>query len=106
MDNSILNKTQTWYRAVAFVSELALTREEAKIKVKDADGTTNEVPGERIRGKVALDIGGGIKTFDVFAQSLTSKGEANKQWAMYEAMMNWNPKINGSVLPTKRTSRW
>lgn len=95
MDNSILNKTQTWYRAVAFVSELALTREEAKIKVKDADGTTNEVPGERIRGRIALDIGGGIKTFDVFAQSLTSKGEANKQWAMYEAMMNWNPKING-----------
>ena len=45
MDNSILNKTSNWFRAVANVSELALTREEAKIKVKDADGTTNEVPG-------------------------------------------------------------
>jgi len=103
MDNSILNKTPVWYRAVANVSELALTREEAKIKVKDADGASHEVPGERIRGRIALDIDGGIKTFDVFAQSLTSKGEANKQWAMYEAMMNWNPKINGD--PTKEPTK-
>lgn len=103
MDNSALNRTSNWWRSVGLVSELALVREEAKIKVKSADGTVNEVPGERIRGRVALDIGGGIKTFDVFAQSLTSKGEGNKQWAMYEAMMGWNPKINGdpSKEPTK-----
>ena len=48
MDNSILNKSSNWWRCVGLVSELALTREEAKIKVKDADGTTSEVPGERI----------------------------------------------------------
>lgn len=103
MDNSTLNRTSNWFRAVSFVSELALTREAAKIKVKNADGEAKEVPGERIRGRIALDIGSGIKTFDVFAQSLTSKGEPNKQWAMYEAMMGWNPKINGdpSKEPTK-----
>lgn len=103
MDNSTLNKTSTWFRGVGNVSELALTREDAKIKVKDADGSTHEVPGERIRGKVALDIGEGIKTFDVFGQNLTSKGEPNKQWAMYEAMLNWNPKINGD--PTKEPTK-
>lgn len=103
MDNSVLNKTSTWFRAVGDVSELALTREDAKIKVKDVDGSTHEVPGERIRGRVALDIGGGIKTFDVFGQNLTSKGEPNKQWAMYEAMLNWNPKINGD--PTKESTK-
>ena len=103
MDNSVLNRTKNWFRAVATVSENALTREDAKIKVKDADGTAHEVAGERIRGKVALDIGSGIKTFDVFGQNLTSKGEPNKQWAMYEAMLNWNPKINGD--PTKEPTK-
>jgi hypothetical protein len=97
MDNSTLNRTNNWWRAVGIVSELALIRENCEIKIKDANGAIGTVPGERIRGKVAIDIGGGIKTFDVFAQSLTSKGEANKQWAMYEAMMNWNPKIGGDA---------
>lgn len=104
MDNSILNKTKSLFRAVGILSESDLMVEDTEIKVLNPDRTVKmTMPGKRIRGKISLDIGGGIKTFDAFCQNLTSKGEENKQWKAFESMLKWNPKIDGD--PEKEPSK-
>ena len=97
MDNSVLNATKNRFGVVGLVSELDLKREDCVVKVKSDDGSVSEVPSERIRGKISLEIGANqVKTFDVYASKTTSKGKEHQQWAMYEAMMNWNPRIHGN----------
>ena len=97
MDNSVLNATKNRFGVVGLVSELDLKREDCVVKVKSDDGSVSEVPSERIRGKITLEIGvNQVKTFDVYASKTTSKGKEHQQWAMYEAMMNWNPRIHGN----------
>ena len=91
-----LNQSKQNFRCIGLVNELALTREDCEIKVKDKNGNDNGTKdGERIKGKVAVRIGEGIKTFDVFISSLTTKGEENKQWKNAVAMLDLNPEING-----------
>ena len=103
VNDSILTKTANWFRSVGYLSESNLKREDCDIKQKDANGqNTGTKKGERIMGSVAVKTDNGIHTFNVYAQSLTSKGEESKQWKMYCDMMNWNPQIGGdsSVEPT------
>lgn len=92
-----LNQSKQNFRCIGLVNELNLTREDCEIKVKDKngndDGTRN---GERIRGKVSIRLENNfIKTFDVFFNSLNSRGEENKQWKNAEAMLELNPEIDG-----------
>ena len=97
MDNSVLNATKNRFGVVGIVSELDLKREDCTVKVKGEDGSVSEVPSERIRGKISLEIGvNQVKTFDVYASKTTTKGKEHQQWAMYEAMLKWNPRINGN----------
>ena len=103
VSESILTKTSNWFRCVGYLSESNLKREDCDIKQKDDNGQdAGTKKGERIMGTVAVKTDNGIHTFNVFAQSLTSKGEESKQWKMYCDMMNWNPQIGGdsSVEPT------
>ena len=103
VNDSILNKTRNYFRAVGTLSELNLKREETKIKLKDENGNeAGTKAGERIMGSVAVKTDNGIHTFNVYAQNLTSKGEESKQWKMYTDMLSWNPAIGGdsSVEPT------
>lgn len=104
MDNSTLNRTKNIFRAVGILSESDLKVEDCEIKVLNPDKTVRAtMPGKRIRGRISLDIGGGIKTFEIFCQNLTTKGEENKQWKTFESMLNWNPKIDGD--PEKEPSK-
>ena len=103
VSESILQKTANWFRCVGTVSEMNLKREDCDIKQKDENGNeAGTKKGERIIGNVAIQTDNGIHTFNVYAQSLTSKGEEPKQWKMYCEMLNWNPKIKGdpNVEPT------
>ena len=103
VSESILQKTPNWFRSVGYLSESNLKREDCDIKQKDANGQdAGTKKGERIMGSVAVKTDNGIHTFNVFAQSLTSKGEESKQWKMYCDMLNWNPQIGGdsSIEPT------
>lgn len=103
VSESVLSKTANWFRCVGTVSELSLKREDCDIKQKDTNGQdAGTKKGERIMGSVAVKTDNGIHTFNVYAQSLTSKGEENKQWKMYCDMLDWNPQIGGdsSVEPT------
>lgn len=103
VSESILQKTPNWFRSVGYLSESNLKREDCDIKQKDANGQdAGTKKGERIMGTVAVKTDNGIHTFNVFAQSLTSKGEESKQWKMYCDMLNWNPQIGGdsSIEPT------
>ena len=103
VSESILQKTPNWFRSVGFLSESNLKREDCDIKQKDANGKdAGTKKGERIMGSIAVKTDNGIHTFNVYAQSLTSKGEASKQWKMYCDMLNWNPQIGGdsSIEPT------
>ena len=94
--NSTLNKTANWFRCVGVLSETNLKKEDTDIKLRGEDGQPNgTTPGERIMGSVAVRTDNGIHTFNVYAQSLNSKGEPSKQWKMYSDMMEWNPEING-----------
>ena len=79
MDNSVLNATKNRFGVVGLVSELDLKREDCVVKVKSDDGSVSEVPSERIRGKVSLEIGANqVKTFDVYASKTTSKGKEHQ----------------------------
>ena len=103
VNDSILKKSANWFRCVGYLSESNLKREDCDIKQKDANGqNTGTKKGERIMGSVAVKTDNGIHTFNVYAQSLTSKGEESKQWKMYCDMLNWNPQIGGdsSIEPT------
>ena len=103
VSESTLQKTANWFRCVGTVSEMNLKREAVDIKQKDENGNeAGTKKGERIIGNVAIQTDNGIHTFNVYAQSLTSKGEESKQWKMYCDMLNWNPKIKGdpNVEPT------
>ena len=103
VSESILMKTSNWFRCMGYLSESNLKREDCEIKQKDANGQeAGTKKGERIMGSVAVKTDNGIHTFNVYAQSLTSKGEESKQWKMYCDMLNWNPQIGGdsSVEPT------
>lgn len=103
VSESTLQKTANWFRCVGYLSESNLKREDCNIKQKDASGQdAGTKKGERIMGSVAVKTDNGIHTFNVYAQSLTAKGEESKQWKMYCDMLNWNPKIGGdsSVEPT------
>lgn len=103
VSESTLQKTPNWFRSVGYLSESNLKREDCDIKQKDANGQdAGTKKGERIMGSVAVKTDNGIHTFNVFAQSLTSKGEESKQWKMYCDMLDWNPKVNGEpgVEPT------
>lgn len=103
VSESVLQKTSNWFRCVGTVSELNLKREDCDIKQKDANGQdAGTAKGERIMGSVAVKTDNGIHTFNVYAQSLTSKGEESKQWKMYCDMLDWNPQIGGdsSIEPT------
>lgn len=103
VSESILQKTPNWFRSVGYLSESNLKREDCDIKQKDKNGNdAGTKKGERIMGSVAVKTDNGIHTFNVFAQSLTSKGEESKQWKMYCDMLNWNPQIGGdsSIEPT------
>lgn len=92
-----LHKTKNYFRAIGTVYENALVREDCKAKIRDEDGNpAGTVDAERIRGRVSLKTDNGIHTFDVYGQSVTSKNDPNKQWKMYEDMMEWNPQVNGS----------
>lgn len=90
-----LNQSKQTFRAIGLVNELNLEREDCEIKVKDKDGNESTIDGERIRGKVAVNINGGIKVFNVFVNSKTSKGEDSKQWKNAEKMLELNPEIGG-----------
>ena len=103
VNDSILKKSANWFRCVGYLSESNLKREDCDIKQKDTNGQdAGTVKGERIMGSVAVKTDNGIHTFNVYAQSLTSKGEESKQWKMYCDMLDWNPQITGdsSVEPT------
>lgn len=103
VNDSILKKSANWFRCVGYLSESNLKREDCDIKQKDANGQdAGTKKGERIMGSVAVKTDNGIHTFNVYAQSLTNKGEEPKQWKMYCDMLNWNPKIKGdpNVEPT------
>lgn len=96
VSESTLQKTANWFRCVGTVSEMNLKREAVDIKQKDENGNeAGTVKGERIIGNVAIQTDNGVHTFNVYAQSLTNKGEEPKQWKMYCEMLNWNPKIKG-----------
>lgn len=98
VSESILMKTPNWFRCVGYLSESNLKREAYDIKQKDANGQdAGTKKGERIMGSVAVKTDNGIHTFNVYAQSLTSKGEESKQWKMYCDMLDWNPQVGGEV---------
>lgn len=103
VSESTLQKTANWFRCVGTVSEMNLKREDCDIKQKDENGNeAGTAKGERIVGNVAIQTDNGVHTFNIYAQSLTSKGEEPKQWKMYCEMLNWNPKIKGdpNIEPT------
>lgn len=103
VSETILKKTSNWFRTIGTVYELGLKREACDIKQKDEDGNdAGTKKGERILGNVSIKTDNGIHTFNVYAQSLTSKGEETKQWKMYCDMLKWNPKLKGdpSIEPT------
>lgn len=103
VNDSILKKSANWFRCVGYLSESNLKREDCDIKQKDTNGQdAGTKKGERIMGSVAVKTDNGIHTFNVYAQSLTSKGEESKQWKMYCDMLDWNPQIGGdsSIEPT------
>ena len=101
MSESILNKTANWFRAVGHVYELALKREPTEIKLFKDGKVTGTTDGERIMGRVSTKDDNGIHTFDVYGQNLTTDKDGNikehPQWKMYEAMMDWNPILNGNA---------
>lgn len=98
VSESVLQKTSNWFRCVGYLSESNLKREECDIKQKDINGQdAGTKKGERIMGSVAVKTDNGIHTFNVYAQSLTSKGEESKQWKMYCDMLDWNPQVGGEV---------
>ena len=100
VNDSILKKSANWFRCIGYLSESNLKRESCDIKQKDANGQdAGTKKGERIMGSVAVKTDNGIHTFNVYAQSLTSKGEESKQWKMYCDMLNWNPQIGGTDEP-------
>lgn len=93
--NSVLNQSKQSFRAIGLVNELNLIREDCEIKVKDKNGENKIVDGERIRGKIGIRLNNGVKTFDVFCSSITSKGTESKQWKNALSMLELNPEIDG-----------
>lgn len=95
-DTSMLRKTPNYWRCIGEVYENGLKREETDIKLRDENGNQDgTMKGERIYGTIAIKIDTGIVELNVYAQSHTSKGEANKQWKMYCDMLEWTPSVNG-----------
>ena len=91
-----LNQTKQNFRAIGFVNESNLEREDCDIKITDSSGNDSTVQGERVRGKISIRMGNNVKTFDVFCNSLTTKGEESKQWKNALAMLDLNPEIGGN----------
>lgn len=91
-----LNQSKQNFRCIGLVNELNLEKEDCEIKVKDKNGNdAGTKDGERIKGSVAVRMKNGVKTFNVFVNSLTTKGEENKQWKNALAMLDLNPEIGG-----------
>lgn len=86
-----LNQSKQNFRCVGIVNEIDMTREDCKIKTQN-----EEVDGERIKGNIAIRMANGIKTFNVFVNSITSKGDESKQWKNALAMLELNPEIGGT----------
>lgn len=87
-----LNQSKQNFRAIGFVNETNLVQESCEIKMED--GSTEQ--GERIRGKVSVRMGNNVKTFDVFCNSITTKGEESKQWKNALSWLELNPEIGGN----------
>ena len=87
-----LNQSKQNFRAIGFVNETNLVQESCEIKMED--GSTEQ--GERIRGKVSVRMGNNVKTFDVFCNSITTKGDESKQWKNALSWLELNPEIGGN----------
>lgn len=97
---SELKRSKQYFRSVGLVHELGLKQEECDIKVRDKDGNdAGTKKGERILGNVVLKTDNGLHTFNVYFQNLDFRGEPSKNWKMAQAMMNWNPSVNGTGEP-------
>ncbi len=102
---STLKKTRNYFRCIGPVNELALKREECKIKIKEENGQdAGTVSGERIMGNISVRTDNGVHVFNVFFQSLSPRKKEgriveNPQWKMACDMMEWNPEINGNGEP-------
>lgn len=96
VSDSKLSKSANYFRCVGTLSESSLIKEDCDITVFGLNGAKKKVRGERVRGNLAIETDSGIHNFNVFAQSLTSKGEPNKLWKMYCDMLEWNPAIDGN----------
>lgn len=116
VNDSILNKTKNYFRAVGTVNELDLKREPCDVKIWEDGKAIGEVKGERIRGKISLKTDKGIHTFDVFNQirgdaeeiynSLKSKGQEKEakdmkrkidHFHMFEEAMKWTTVIGNNA---------
>lgn len=89
---TILNQSKQNFRAIGFVNETNLVREDCEIKLENG----SKEQGERIRGKVSVRMGNNIKTFDVFCNNITTKGEESKQWKNALSWLELNPEIGGN----------
>ena len=93
--SSVLKRTDNVFSCIGTVEEINLKREPADIKVRDKDGNdAGTKKGERVIGNFSVKIApNNVVVLNVFVQSLNNHGEANRQWDMATAMMNWTPAI-------------
>lgn len=94
-----LNKTDFVFACVGTVSELNLKKEDSKRKI---NGGKEEVPCQVVRGAVALKTNNLVTTLNVYFSSVDYDGSGYyegteaRQWNMAQAMLKWNPLINGN----------
>lgn len=93
-----LNQSKQSFAAIGLVSEFELIHESCEVITKDKEGNTGKtIDSERIRGKISINIGSGIKTFDVFCTRHTKQGEESKQWKNAESWLELTPTIISSI---------
>ena len=92
--SGILNQSRQSFRCVGKVSEFDLYHEDCEVTNRETD---EKMQSERIRGKITVNIGNGVKQFDVFCNRMTSKGEESKQWNNALSWLELTPEINSSI---------
>lgn len=88
-----LNQTKNAFVCVGTVSEIELEQVNAKAKINHG---AQEVACQAIKGKVVVQSDDSFTTFPIYFSSVGFDGQENRQWAMAQKMLEWNPKINGN----------
>ena len=92
VNESVLKENKIKFVCIGNLYETALeVKDDVEVQVgKKEEGKT--VKCKQIKGKVAVDTGSGVVTFFV---KFDEDGNNKWQWPIGQAMLNWNPKIEG-----------